>query len=88
MAEAQAMPVATANEALRIENMVAETRDETWTDHSGGPCPIPSDRKVVVRYRNGVQSPQITARERRWGAWPSDIGNTDWDIVAWRLSSS
>jgi hypothetical protein len=68
--------------------MVGDMEDEAWSDHRGGPCPVGGDKKIVVRYRNGIQSPEIAARERRWEAWPRDIGDSDWDIVAWRLSSS
>ncbi|HUE79665.1 MAG TPA: hypothetical protein VMN38_08540 [Sphingomicrobium sp.] len=65
--------------------MVPKTEDESWADHKGGPCPIATERKVFVRYRNGIQSPEIVAKERRWEAWPVNFGDSDWDIVAWRL---
>lgn len=45
----------------------------------------PTD-KVLVRYRNGQESDAIEARERRWEAWPREVGETDWDIVAWQMA--
>lgn len=46
--------------------MTANAEHRILDDHSGGPCPVASDRKVVVRYRNGIVSSEIVARERRW----------------------
>ena len=68
--------------------MVHKATKATWNDHSGGACPLADEIKVIVRYRNGVESPEITARERRWQSWPRSLGDSDWDIVAWSLSSS
>ena len=68
--------------------MAPDTEDDCWNEHRGGTCPVAAERKVVVRYRNGIQSPEIVARERRWEAWPVSFGDSDWDIVAWRLTSS
>lgn len=62
-----------------------DVEQEGWSKHRGGACPVAPDQKVVVRYRNGDLSPKITARERRWEVWPRDIGDSDWDIVAWKL---
>lgn len=55
-----------------------------WTQHAGEPCPVLPDAKVRVRYRNAAESDVILAKERRWEAWPPEIGESDWDIVAWR----
>ena len=53
--------------------------------HDGGPMPVPPETKVRVRYRNGSESRTIYARQRRWAAWPTEIRESDWDIVAWCL---
>ena len=66
--------------------MVPETTQAAWNDHSGGPFPLAAESKVIVRYRNGVESAEITAKERRWESWPRSLGDSDWDIVAWSLS--
>jgi hypothetical protein len=68
--------------------MVPKTGNAAWNDHQGGPCPLAAERKVIVRYRNGVESPELAARERRWESWPRDVGDSDWDIVAWVVGSS
>lgn len=54
-----------------------------WIDHDGGEMPIPGDRRVRVHYRNGTTSDPVLARQRRWKAWKTDIGESDWDIVSW-----
>lgn len=56
-----------------------------WNEHDGKSCPVAPDQKVKVRYRNGVESETILAREERWEAWPPEVGESDWDIVNWRL---
>lgn len=56
-----------------------------WNTHRGGPCPVSAQTKVEVRYRNGSVSDELEAGKRRWEAWPADVGESDWDIVAWRL---
>lgn len=66
------------------ERMAASDPDPGWTRHSGRVCPVAPEQKVKVRYRNGVESDTIVARERRWEAWPRDVGETEWDIVEWR----
>ena len=65
---------------------VAPAPSGAWTDHRGGEMPATGDKRVRVRYRNGVVSEPILARERRWMAWPADLGDSDWDIVAWTFS--
>lgn len=63
-----------------------DRRGETapdWVQHNGATCPVAPDQKVKVRYRNGLESDTILARERRWEAWPSDVGESEWDIVEW-----
>lgn len=53
--------------------------------HDGGPMPVGPETKVRVRYRNGLETPTIYARQRRWTAWPDERGTSDWDIVGWCL---
>jgi hypothetical protein len=48
---------------------------------------VPVDQKIWVRYRNGVESDVVAARERRGEAWPVEIGESEWDIIAWRGAS-
>jgi hypothetical protein len=54
-----------------------------WQMHRGNICPVPTETKIQVRYRNGAVSDTIPAGQRRWEKW-RDLGETDWDIVAWR----
>ena len=58
-----------------------------WTKHLGGPCPVSSQTKVQVRYRNGAVCDDVEASKQRWEAWPADVGESEWDIVAWRLAA-
>lgn len=58
-----------------------------WMPHEGGPMPARADNLVEVTYRNGVISEPVPAKQRRWEAWPQDVGETDWDIIAWRGAS-
>jgi hypothetical protein len=64
------------------------SEDNGWQHHRGRSCPVPPETKVQVRYRNGEVSDTFMARERRWEAWPRDMGETDWDIIAWRPIST
>jgi hypothetical protein len=57
-----------------------------WAPHDGGPCPVRPEQRVTVRYRNGIESPVVEARERRWQCWGEQIGESDWDIIAWRAA--
>jgi hypothetical protein len=59
-----------------------------WRKHSGGLCPVPPTQRVTVRYRNGEVSEAIMASERRWESWPASVGESDWDIVAFRATAS
>ncbi len=65
-----------------------EPETDLWNRHSGGPCPVAPGTEVLVKYRNGVQSDEILSKQRRWEAWPADIGDSDWDIVEWKLAPS
>lgn len=64
---------------------MASVKGDEWTSHRGGPCPLPPQQKIIVRYRNDMVSEAIEARQRRWVAWGAEIGDSDWDIVAWKL---
>jgi hypothetical protein len=55
-----------------------------WFNHSGGPSPLGAKTVVIVRYRCGAGSKPIEAGTHRWQSWPSEIGETAFDIVAWR----
>ena len=57
-----------------------------WTVHRGGEMPAIGDRNVCVRYRNGIVSEPVAPHQRRWKSWSVDIGDSDWDIVAWKYS--
>ena len=57
-----------------------------WTPHQGRLCPVEPETLVLIRYRNGQEAGPVKARQRRWPAWPRTIGNSAWDIVAWRKS--
>lgn len=58
--------------------------NEEWATHEGGSVPVAPDVLVEVRYRIGVVSDPVPAKQRRWESWPADVGQTDWDIVQWR----
>ncbi len=72
-----------------VENPASthEAEKDRWNRHSGGPCPVALGTEVVVKYRNGLQSDEILAKQRRWEAWSTDTGDSDWDIVKWKLAS-
>lgn len=55
-----------------------------WHLHEGGRMPTGPKMKVIVRYRCGSISTEIEAGQRRWESWRADIGESAWDIVAWR----
>lgn len=55
-----------------------------WTPHEGGAIPVAAEVLVEVRYRDAVVSDPVRAKQRRWESWPSDLGDTAWDIVQWR----
>lgn len=57
---------------------------DEWSEHTGGRRPLPAHQKIKVRYRNGCESDTILACERRWESWPAGLGDSDWDIVAWK----
>jgi hypothetical protein len=62
----------------------SDPRREEWLVHDGGDVPVRAHVEVQVRFRNGQVSEPVYAAKRRWKAWPADIGDSDWDIVAWR----
>ena len=53
-----------------------------WREHSGGDCPVQPKDQIIVRFRNDQESGPGPASDWRWQRW--SIGETDWDIVAWR----
>jgi len=55
-----------------------------WRDHKGEGCPTESQTAVIIRFRNGQEAGPAPAGNWRWQRW--SIGETDWDIVAWRLA--
>jgi hypothetical protein len=57
---------------------------EQWKAHNGGPMPAPAGQAVQVRYRNGLIVDVEKAEQRRWNSWGEELGESDWDIVAWR----
>jgi len=58
-----------------------------WHPHDGGNQPVPDAMPVIVRFRNGRISGPRDARVWRWRNWPARIGQTDHDIVAWRVAA-
>lgn len=67
-----------------IGNTMTDDTDDGWFEHRGGPCPVPPEKEVFVKYRNAISSPKVYAKQRRWEAWPSEVGDSDWDIVEWK----
>ena len=55
-----------------------------WLNHEGGPAPVAPKRLVVLRYRGGALSQPVEAGTHRWQRWPADMGESAFDIVAWR----
>lgn len=71
--------------------MSEPTNDDGWIVHDGGPCPVPADAMVVVRFRDGYVEDAETAwfwsdknpaDEFDYWKWQ---GLPDWNIVAYRL---
>lgn len=54
----------------------------TWKRHDGSDCPTESQTAVLIRFRNGQEAGPGPAAHWRWKLW--SIGESDWDIVAWR----
>lgn len=54
-----------------------------WIDHAGGPCPVPEDTMVDVRFRDRDIESDIHAGF--WSDWWLHDGSAT-DIVAYRLS--
>ena len=53
-----------------------------WREHGGGDCPTDPQAAVIIRFRNAQEAGPAPAGNWRWPLW--SIGETDWDIVAWR----
>jgi hypothetical protein len=51
-----------------------------WRDHDGGPCPVPGDRLVEIKYRAGVTG-VAKACNRFWGHHSEGS-----DIVAYKMA--
>jgi len=59
--------------------------DQVWQETDGTKCPVEPKSNVFVRFRNGQEAGPAPAHFWRWTAWLD--GDSDWDIVAWRLST-
>ena len=55
-----------------------------WLKHEGGLAPVVPKTLVVLRYRCGTRSRPVEAGSHRWQSWPADMGESAFDIVAWR----
>lgn len=53
-----------------------------WIEWAGGERPVPPETKVEVRFRCGKEDDFYTAGVWEWD-W--DRGNTQYDIVAYRV---
>ena len=61
-----------------------DEKESNWLKHEGGPAPVISKTLVVLRYRCGLLSQPVEAGSHRWQGWPTDMGESAFDIVAWR----
>ena len=69
------------------DTRISRNSDEnahSWLDHEGGPAPVVAKTRVVLRYRCGLLSQPVEAASHRWQSWPVDMGESAFDIVAWR----
>lgn len=64
-----------------------EMRKDGWIEHDGGPCPVPPQRRVIVRYRSDPDDFDF-ARYRTFTAGNVPWGRYEWaqesEIVAYR----
>ena len=71
-----------------MRDLQANRRNERlelrWLDHHGGPAPVVPKTLVVLRYRCGTLSQPVETGSHRWQSWPPDMGESAFDIVAWR----
>lgn len=51
-----------------------------------GPCPVPDETLVMLRYRNGWIVGPVQAGKRRWARFPKQQSPLPGDIVAWRYA--
>ena len=65
-------------------NLKSDENEFGWLDHDGGPAPVVAKMRVVLRYRCGLLSQPVEAASHRWQSWPVDMGESAFDIVAWR----
>lgn len=61
--------------------------DKDWRVHDGTEMPVDPRSMVEIRYRNGICA-VAKAGQRRWIGWPDEIGESGWDIVAWRFTET
>ena len=61
-----------------------ERAEPGWLNHEGGPAPVAPKTFVVLRYRCGTVSQPVEAGSHGWQSWPADMGESAYDIVAWR----
>lgn len=55
--------------------------EENWIEWSGGPCPVPLNTKVEVKYRNGLSG---VYRASQLGiCWRND--DNPYDVVAYQV---
>lgn len=55
-----------------------------WVVHNGGECPIDPKTEIIVKFREGREAGPAPAGNWRWKLW--SVGETEWDIAAWRLA--
>lgn len=53
-----------------------------WQRHTGEACPIEPKTEIMVQFRNGQEAGPAPASDWRWKLW--SLGESDWDVVAWR----
>lgn len=56
--------------------------DDGWIEWKGGECPEPFQRRVSVKFRNGIVGKRMAAKFYGWDHRPDAPG---YDIIAYRL---
>ena len=69
-------------------NRRSDENESGWLDHYGGPAPVVAKTHVILRYRCGTLSQPVEAGSHRWQSWPADMGESAFDIVAWRRAEA
>jgi hypothetical protein len=66
------------DEAIRREWL----NDHDWIPYNGGPCPVPWDARVAVRFRDATERSDLLAAQWDWSrATNAKVG----DIIAYRV---